>query len=83
MDPFKKCTSFFVRTHTHVPISFQRTFREITLLQVSGQGHLTVFPGVVSLNKGGSPDPRPAKHTAPGSLLRNLGTIPTSSASWT
>lgn len=60
--------------HTCASVSFQRTFREIMLLQVSGLGHPPTSPGAVS---------QPLDPRDPGYLPRNLGTIPTSSGSWT
>lgn len=55
--------SFLLLTHTRVSVSFQRTFREIMLLQVSGQGHPPTSPGTVSPDKGGSLAPRPPEHS--------------------
>ena len=52
--PLQTRASFLLCTHTHISVSFQRTFREIMLLQVSGQGRLPASPGVVSPNKGKS-----------------------------
>lgn len=51
---------------THASVSSQRTFREVVLLQVRGQGHPPASPGAVSPDKGGSPSARPLR-AAPGS----------------
>lgn len=50
--PLQTRASFLLCSHTHVSVSFQRTFREIMLLRVSGQGRLPASPGAVSPNKG-------------------------------
>ena len=54
--------------------------REIMLLQVSGQA-IYLLLQVLFLQRRGSLAPGP-QGTAPCSFPRNLGTIPTSSASW-
>lgn len=71
---------FAPHTHTCVSVSFQRTFREIMLLQVSGQA-IYLLLLVLFLQRKGSLAPG-SQGTAPCSFPRNLGTIPTSSASW-
>lgn len=65
--------------HTRVSASFQRTFREIMLLQVRGRG-ICHFPRR-RLPKSGRPGPS-TQNAAASSLPRNLGTIRTSLGSW-